>query len=74
MAVPVPRVLPTPLAKPVLGVFDEVEVAGEDRGLFVVVGDFLPELGYGLDLCFSGVAARLEVSVDHVEVANGGVL
>ena len=48
MVVSVPRVLPIVLAVPVLCVFGEVEVAGEDGGLFVVGWDLVRKLGDGV--------------------------
>ncbi len=74
MAISVPSVFPTMLEVPVLCVFDEVEVAGEDGGLFVVGWDLLREFGDGLSSVLLAIAARLEIGVDHVEVAHGGML
>ena len=73
MVISVPRVYHTALAVPVLCVFGEVEVAGEDGGLFVVGWDLLRKLGNGLGPVLLAIAARLEVGVDHVEVAHGGM-
>ena len=74
MVISVPRVYHTALAVPVLCVFGEVEVAGEDGGLFVVDWDLLRKFGDGLSSVLLAIAARLEVGVDHVEVAHGGML
>ncbi len=74
MTVPVTCMLPAVLEVPVLCVLDKVEVAGEESGLFVVGWDFPPEFGDGLGSILLPVAARLEVGIDHIEVAHGGVL